>query len=262
MLRKFMFSGVMFSAVVVPYVMSTGSEWWTTIQSKVSQMTASAPADPAQLANMPATNTSHKDASLAGHSLGGAHQPSKLPVEGYAAQNLGDVINFNATPQWIMMRWPRVTVGLAELDMQGYRVPLVTGTGYDDLAGSLTYYFDNDQRVKLIHFRGTTGDPRKIVGLVMQQYNFLPQPTGDPALQLYQVKWNGKPISELRVQSASVLRSDEQYSRFAVESGAEAIVSLMSPAMDRSASPQVPRRGARALRYVRSTPLSGPLPRN
>lgn len=222
MLRKFMFSGVMLSAVVVPYVMSTGSEWWSTIKSKVSEVTTSAPAKPegaTELANL-SSSVSHDPgihASLAGHSLGGAHQPSKLPVEGYAAQNLADVINFNATPQWIMMRWPRVTVGLAELDMQGYRVPLVTGTGYDDLAGSLTYYFDNDQRVKLIHFRGTTGDPRKIVGLVMQQYSFLPQPTGDPALQLYQVKWNGKPVSELRVQSASVLRSDEPYSRFAVE---------------------------------------------
>jgi len=220
MLRKFMFSGVMLSAVVVPYVMSTGSEWWTTIKSKVSSMTASAPDNPATSADLSTASVSHDPgihASFVGHSLGGTHQPSKLPVEGYAAQNLADVINFNATPQWIMMRWPRVTVGLAELDMQGYRVPLVTGTGYDDLAGSLTYYFDNDQRVKLIHFRGTTGDPRKIVGLVMQQYSFLPQPTGDPALQLYQVKWNGKPVSELRVQSASVLRSDEPYSRFAVE---------------------------------------------
>jgi hypothetical protein len=221
-LRKFMFSGVMLSAVVVPYAMSTGSEWWAAIKSKVSQMTAAAPANPAAAADSahPSTSVSHDPgvhALLAGHSLGGTRQPRKLPVEGYAAQNLGDVINFNATPQWIMMRWPRVTVGLAELDMQGYRVPLVTGTGYDDLAGSLTYYFGNDQRVKLIHFRGTTGDPRKIVGLVMQQYRFLPQPTGDPALQLYQVKWNGKPISELRVQSASVLRSDEPYSRFAVE---------------------------------------------
>jgi hypothetical protein len=221
MLRKFMFSGVMLSAVVVPYAMSTGSEWWATIKAKVSQMTASAPEKsegPEEFASV--SSVSHDTgvrATLAGHSLGGSQQPSKLPVEGYAAQNLGDVINFNATPQWIMMRWPRVTVGLAELDMQGYRVPLVTGTGYDDLAGSLTYYFDNDQRVKLIHFRGSTGDPRKIVGLVMQQYGFLPQPTGDPALQLYQVKWNGKPVSELRVQSASVLRSDEPYSRFAIE---------------------------------------------
>lgn len=223
MLRKFMFSGVMLSAVVVPYVMSTGSQWWTTIKAKVSQMTASAPAKPEGIADLaigPPASVSHDPgihATLAGHSLGGAHQPAKIPVEGYAAQNLADVINFNATPQWIMMRWPRVTVGLAELDMQGYRVPLVTGTGYDDLAGSLTYYFDNEQRVKLIHFRGTTGDPRKLVGLVMQQYSFLPQPTGDPALQLYQVKWNGKPVSELRVQSASVLRADEPYSRFAVE---------------------------------------------
>jgi hypothetical protein len=110
-----------------------------------------------------------------------------------------------------------VTVGLADLDMQGYRVPLVTGTGYDDLAGSLTYYFDQNQQVKLIHFRGTTGDPRKLVALVMSQYKFLPQASGDPSLQLYQVKWNGKPISELQVHTADGLRASEPYSRFTVE---------------------------------------------
>ena len=49
---------------------------------------------------------------------------------------------------------------LAELDVQGYRVPLVTGTSRDDLAGSLTYYFDKTHHVTHIHFRGTTGDPQ------------------------------------------------------------------------------------------------------
>ncbi len=219
-----MFSGVMVSAVGVPYVMSTGAEWWDTIKSRVAEFTA--PADPAakhaqnaaEALAIPTYPTGTPAAFAAhGHSLAGSHQPSKLPPEGYTAQSLNDVINFNATPQWIAMRWPRVTVGLAELDMQGYRVPLVSGTGYDDLAGSLTYYFDQDQRVKLIHFRGTTGDPRKLVALVMQQYSFLPQATGDPSLQLYQVKWNGKPVSELRVQTASVLRSNEPFTRYSVE---------------------------------------------
>ncbi len=108
-----------------------------------------------------------------------------------------------------MARWPRVTTGLAQPDLQGYRVPLVTGTAESDLAGSLTYYFDNQQQVKFITFHGVTGDPRKIVGLVVQKYGFRPEQTDDPSLGMYLVKWNGKPISELRVQTARVLRADQ-----------------------------------------------------
>jgi hypothetical protein len=116
-----------------------------------------------------------------------------------------------------MSRWPRVTAGLAEPELQGYRVPLVTGTGENDLAGSLTYYFDQDQRVKLIHFRCTTGNPQQLVTYVTSRYGLTPQPTGDPGLQLYQVKWNGKPMSELRIRTATILRAAQPYSRFHVE---------------------------------------------
>ncbi|HEV3024657.1 MAG TPA: DUF6690 family protein, partial [Pirellulales bacterium] len=48
---------------------------------------------------------------------------------------------FDVTSAWVLGRWPRVSAGLSQLDLQGYRVPLVTGTKPDDLAGSLTYYF-------------------------------------------------------------------------------------------------------------------------
>lgn len=214
MLRKFMFSGVVMSAVVIPYVMSTGGEWWTVAKERVAAMTQSSPKE-AGAGNSQAATGAYPQ----GHSLAAAHLPGsrQVPVEGYGTMHLGEVINFNATPAWVMARWPRVTVGLAELDMQGYRVPLVTGTAQDDLAGSLTYYFDQEQRVLLIHFRGSTGDPRKLVSLVMSQYQMLPQATGNPSLQLYQVKWNGKPISELQVHTADVLRADEPYSRFSVE---------------------------------------------
>jgi uncharacterized protein DUF6690 len=130
---------------------------------------------------------------------------------------LGEVLQFNGTPSWVMARWPRVTASLAELDLQGYRVPLVTGTGEDDLAGSLTYYFDKEQHVAYINFHGTTGDPRKLVSLVMSRYSFVRQSTDDPSLALYQVKWNGKPLSELRIRTARVLRADQPHARYEVD---------------------------------------------
>jgi hypothetical protein len=216
-----MFSGVMMSAVVIPYVMSTGGEWYTAAKNKVASMTQSSPkegsaqnAEGAALAAYGSNNSGQQ-----GHSLAAAHLPraNQVPVEGYGTVHLGEVINFNATPSWVMARWPRVTVGLAETELQGYRVALVSGTAQDDIAGSLTYYFDNEQRVSIIHFRGSTGDPRKLVALVMSQYEMLPQATGDPRLQLYQRKWNGKPVSELQIHTAVVLRADEPYSRFSLE---------------------------------------------
>ena len=116
-----------------------------------------------------------------------------------------------------MARWPRVTSGLAELDLQGYRVPLVTGTAEDDLAGSLTYYFDKNQHVAFINFKGTTGNPRKLISLVMSRYRFLPQKTDDPGLALYQVKWNGQPQSELRIRTARVVRANQPHARYEID---------------------------------------------
>jgi hypothetical protein len=220
MMRKFMFSGVMMSAVVIPYVMSTGGEWLATAKQSVAGLTQSSPKEPAAGENaQTAFNSGATSGHYQGHSLAAGYLPGarQVPVEGYGATNLAEVINFNATPAWVMARWPRVTVGMAETSMQGYRVTLVSGTAQDDIAGSLTYYFDQEQKVALIHFRGSTGDPRKLVALAMTQYQMQPQATGNPSLQLYQVKWNGKPVSELQVQTADVLRADQPYSRFTVE---------------------------------------------
>src|SRR5205823_12511410 len=135
-------------------------------------------------------------------------------IEGPATVDLGDVLRFDPTPAWVMARWPRVTAGLAELDLQGYRVPLVSGTKPDDVAGSLTYYFDKNEHVAYINFHGCTGDPRKLIALVTSRYSFLKQKTDDPSLGLYQVRWNGKALSELRIRPARVLRADQPNARY------------------------------------------------
>jgi hypothetical protein len=211
MIKRFFFLSVMMSAVGVPYLLSTSADWWSTFKSRFSS-----PAQPAADANFAA-------ASPAATSFGGGTSPAfaaastRLPVEGVGRYDLAEVFNFNATQAWIMSRWPRVTTGLSESDLQGLRVPLITGTGEDDLAGSLTYYFDPEQRVKLIHFKGTTGNAHKLVALVTSHYHFIQQPTADPGLLLYQVKWNGKPTSELRIRTARVLRAAAPHARYQVE---------------------------------------------
>jgi hypothetical protein len=102
------------------------------------------------------------------------------------------------------------------MDMQGYRVPLVTGGQSDDLAGSLTFYFNKQQRVQRITFFGSTGDARRLVALVSLRFGFVREIAADPSLFLYRVREYRKVISELRIKPSSVVRSDSPHARFDV----------------------------------------------
>jgi hypothetical protein len=214
MLKRLFFLSFMIGAVGVPYLLSSSSEWWGSFKGRFT-----ASGDPKnQAAGTSVATSPQVSGALAGMPASALASPRKAQsIEGSAVQNLAEVLHFDATPGWVMARWPRVTAGLAELELQGYRVPLVTGTAENDLAGSLTYYFDKEQRVKFITFHGATGDPRKLVALVMQKYSFRPEPTKDPSLSLYLVKWNGKPMSELRIRTASVVRADQPHARYQVD---------------------------------------------
>jgi len=213
MLRKIWFLLFMLGSVVVPYVATSSSDLWKTVSglwSGSSTGSGSAPGPPAS------SSFATVDQSRA--KKFGETPVSSNAIEGAATTDLGEVIQFDGSPAWVMSRWPRVSAGLAQLDLQGYRVPLVTGTGVDDLAGSLTYYFDKEERVGFITFHGSTGDPSKLIALVTSRYSFQKQTTNDPSLGLYQAKqWNGKPLSELRIRPARVVRADQPRSRFEVD---------------------------------------------
>ena len=105
---------------------------------------------------------------------------------------------------------------LAELDLQGYRVPLVSGTSEADVAGSLTYYFNAKQRLERITFFGTTGDGRKLVALLESRFAFKRGNANEPNLFLYQVKSWGKVQSEMRIRPSPIVRSEVPNTRFEV----------------------------------------------
>jgi hypothetical protein len=132
------------------------------------------------------------------------------------ANDLADVFRWDVSPPWVLGRWPRVSAGLADVDLQGYRVPLVTGGQSDDLAGSLTYYFDRRQRLKRMLFQGSTGDGRRLVALLATRFGFVREWNNDPSLYLYRVRDGKKVVSELRIQPARVVRADSPHSRFDV----------------------------------------------
>ncbi len=82
---------------------------------------------------------------------------------------LGQFLQFSVTPAWVMQQWPAVSTTV-ESNLSAWRVALVSGTGLQDLAGSLTYYFDGQQQVRRIAFDGTTGDPSQLINFVTTQY--------------------------------------------------------------------------------------------
>ena len=138
-----------------------------------------------------------------------------VPIEGTPVSDLSEVIRFNITPEWVMQRWPRVTAELSDLDLEGLRVPLVTGTARHDLAGSLTYYFDDRKYVQRITFHGFTADEQPLVELLVKHCVLRPEPTLGRGL--YLAKWSGIPRSALWVRHAPVIDASQQFTQLELE---------------------------------------------
>jgi hypothetical protein len=155
----------------------------------------------------------------------GATPAAALAIAGSSAvlrpdvriHDASSVFSFEITPEWILAHWPSVSTGLAQLQLEGYRVPLVTGTGQADLAGALTYYFDARQQLQRINFVGTSGDPRPLVGLLASRFHMARRLTSDPGLVVYEAAPAGRrPISALQLR-VSPLEPGEAYRRYEIE---------------------------------------------
>ncbi|MGO9115881.1 MAG: DUF6690 family protein [Thermoguttaceae bacterium] len=133
-------------------------------------------------------------------------------------QDASSVFDFQVTPEWIVAHWPAVSTGLAQLQLEGYRVPLVTGTAQHDLAGSLTYYFNPEQKLQQITFIGTTGDPRPLIGLLISRFHLTRRLVNDPGLVVYEaVHYDNRPASSLQIRLAPLAQPNDSYRRYDVE---------------------------------------------
>ncbi len=121
--------------------------------------------------------------------LAAAPKEEVVAVAGPEVTNFGEVFRFDVTPQSVSQRWSRVSTGIGNAQLQGYRVPLVTGNEESDLAGSLTYYFDGHPKLRRITFLGTTGNPRRLVDFLGQHYGFRQIQTGNARATTYQVRY-------------------------------------------------------------------------
>lgn len=138
-------------------------------------------------------------------------QPSLV---GRPVSDLREVLRFDISPQWVTERFSRVTTVLAELHLDGLRVPLVTGTGPNDLAGSISYYFDHSAQLQRVMLHGFTGDPSTVVATMTQHYGLQSEPSLEAGV--YTKRWNGMPVHFLRITRAPVVYSDALHHKFIV----------------------------------------------
>lgn len=205
---------ILTTAVGVPYAMWNGgsvSDW-------MSGSEASQQADPSHGPEPLATT--YDGEPVVQPVVVPAEQPgmaedSVVPLTGPKVDHLSEIFNFEITPPWITNRWSRVSTHLADLQLSGMRVALVTGTRTDDLSGALTYYFDAKGRLQRITFQGTTGDDSRLVQLLTDELDFSKRPNVNEAV--YVRESYSRPTGVCRIRSAPVLWSTAANSRYQVE---------------------------------------------
>ncbi|MBM3998145.1 MAG: hypothetical protein FJ297_01155 [Planctomycetes bacterium] len=128
--------------------------------------------------------------------------------------DFAEVFRFDITQRWVLDRWSRVTTILSEFDLEGLRVPFVSGTRVDDVAGSLTYYFDQRHQLQRITFEGRCGDDRRFARFVQGAFGLELEPSHYAGLLV--TKWNGVPKSVLWVRHAAVVQSRDPHARLEI----------------------------------------------
>jgi hypothetical protein len=232
--RKFMLPLVVATAAGGPYLLMEENWSQSAFQMLDQALTAEdAPPLPQPVAVPTASGTPVPDLQPEFTFGPDAQYPREAPSEnlvGPPVAHLGEILRFDISPQWVAARWPRVTATLAEQGLEGLRVPVVTGTNLDDLAGSLTYYFNRFHQLQRLTFEGYTGDERKLVSVVTQHYGLKPEPTLDAGM--YLARWNNVPSSLLRITRAPIMTHDSPHSQLLV------LLELNRPSMDYGLSAQ------------------------
>jgi hypothetical protein len=210
MFHRTLIGAALVGLVGLPYVLSTPNGQPSTPDASLPEALVAAVPPVAEVPpRLPAVPRGAGGPNHPGHRVQSAPRPAP-------PTRLEDIFRFDLTAEQVMHTWPTVTTATNQPELKGYRVPLVTGQQPESLAGSLTYYFAADQRLQRIVFHGTTGDPKPVVALVTQKFEFKPDPAPDASIQRYVVRWSGKVVSELRVQPAPVVDAREPHRRLLI----------------------------------------------
>lgn len=154
------------------------------------------------------------DYTLGTPTLNQIQQQPNAAVGGGAVNDLREVLRFDIVPGWLPQRFARVSTVTSNVQMDGLRVPLITGTQPKDIAGTLTYYFDASQSVKRINLHGLTGDPTQLANLMVQYYQLKPEQSLGG--QLFTTRWNNRITSVLQVAPAPIIYAGADHSKYVI----------------------------------------------
>ncbi len=215
--RKLLYGGILAAAAAVPYV-ATNKDLRQKFQELVGTVGApssgSSTFTPAAISPGTTQVSSPASSWSPWNLIGGTSDPGSLPVSPDSAApaiDYAEILRFDLPPEYVLQRWPRVSIVAGESGLTALRVPLVTGPQEDDLAGSLTYSFDNRRQLQRIVLQGQTGDPRRIVSLVTRQHDFQQLPS--LAAGLYVCVRNNQPQSLLQINYAPVVQASQPHQR-------------------------------------------------
>ncbi|MEZ6087958.1 MAG: DUF6690 family protein [Pirellulaceae bacterium] len=147
------------------------------------------------------------------HDLDWLRHPTQA-LAGGPFRDFRDFLRFDATPAWVTAQFSRVTTVLADPQLEALRVPVVTGAKPDDLAGTVTYSFTREHRLQRISFNGFTGDPTRLVSLMLAYYHLSPDHSLGSGCYTY--GWNGNPSSLLKITPTPVVYAESPNARFTV----------------------------------------------
>lgn len=133
---------------------------------------------------------------------------------GAPVTDLREVMRFDISPDWVIQRFARVSTVLSDMRLKALRVPFMTGTRVDDLAGTLTYYFDGAGKLQRVSLHGFTGDPNRLVGAMTQFYGLAREQSLEAGV--FTKRWNGLPIHFLRLSHSSVTHHDALHQKYTV----------------------------------------------
>ena len=134
---------------------------------------------------------------------------------GPVVQSPVQLFRFDITTAHILSSWSRVTANLWEDGFEGMRVAVVSGTNPQDVVGSLTYYFDQQQVLQRIRFQGYTGDHTHLLAGLVQAYKLKSEPHLGGGL--YVTRWNKQPTIVVRIQHGTVVRFENALQRMRID---------------------------------------------
>ncbi len=239
--RPVMVAGLLGAAVGVPYVVEHSDQLQAQFKSSPPAATEThASTVPPPLTGIPTMPVLE--------SPGDHLYRSTAPLEGIPAYSMADVLRMDVSKEWVYSRWARKSTGLAEPELFGVRVPLVSGTRMSDVAGSLTYYFNVAGQVDKIRLTGKTANPSELVGLLQRRYGLQPAIPLVPGEQVYRLVRDGRVESELKTRTESVLWATSPHSSFSVE------LEINRPGSGRFVKPPMPQ-----LKGIDNPPQPAPL---